>query len=55
MNILIKSDNYFLSNVYFLSHIKGNPLNKCGMLKFFISVQDNYSYYFSHLAKNVAH
>jgi len=37
-----------------LSYIKGNPINKCDILKFLISVKENHSDYFSQLAKSIA-
>ena len=37
-----------------MSYIKGNPINKCDILKLFISVKENHSDYFSQLAKSIA-
>ena len=37
-----------------MSYVKGNPINRCDILKFVISVKENHSDYFSQLAKSVA-
>lgn len=50
----IKKKNFVLKRFKLLSYIKENPINKCDILKFFMSVKDNHSDYFSQLAKSVA-